>query len=160
MSTTVRGVPRTAGPRPAASWWVHHAVMLVAMIPCLVSAHEPMLHVGGAVLIYLLCMATARRCRRDGQHLPALVDELAMLALLVAGFLAGHAGEATLASSHHGGQGSVQLAHLIAAATAFAWLTARGLLWRDLAMGPRFGQVSFAVNATMVAWMLVATLAG
>lgn len=160
MSSTVRGVPRTAGPRPAASWWVHHAVMLIAMIPCLVSAHEPMLHAGGAALLYLLCMATARRCRRDGRHLPALVDELAMLALLVAGFLAGHAGEATLASSHHGGQSSVQLAHLIAAAISFAWLMARALLWRDLATGSRLGQVSFAVNATMVTWMLVATLAG
>lgn len=134
--------------------------MLIAMIPCLVSAHEPMLHAGGAALLYLLCMATARRCRRDGRHLPALVDELAMLALLVAGFLAGHAGEATLASSHHGGQSSVQLAHLIAAAISFAWLMARALLWRDLATGSRLGQVSFAVNATMVTWMLVATLAG
>ncbi|PPG27152.1 hypothetical protein [Pseudoclavibacter sp. RFBB5] len=130
---------------------MHHGLVLVAMIPCLVGA-EMIVHIGAAAVMYVLCLFSGRRLRRDPMTLPNFIDDLAMFALIFAMILSAHDPEAAAAHGHHGGRESFSIAQGAAVVTATAWAAARvGLLQRNgLTRG---GAAALGMSTVMVAWM-------
>lgn len=131
---------------------IHHGLVLVAMIPCLIGA-EMIVHIGAAAVMYVLCLFSGRRLRRDPMTLPSFIDDLAMFALIFAMILSGHDPEAVPALGHHGGRESFSIAQGAAVVTAAAWAAARVRLLQRNGM-TRSEAAAIGMSAVMVAWMV------
>lgn len=135
---------------------VHHGLVLAAMLPCLIGA-ELIVHIAAALVMYVLCLASGRRLRRDPDTLPTFIDDIAMFALMFAMLLSGHGVETVSATGHHGGRESFSIGQATAVVTAAAWTVARvGLLQRSRVS--RGEAAALGMSAVMVAWMVVALI--
>ena len=135
---------------------VHHGLVLVAMLPCLFGA-EIVVHIAAALVMYVLCLFSGRRLRRDPDPLPNFIDDVAMFALIFAMLLSGHGVEGVAATGHHGGRESFSIGQATAVVTAVAWTVVRiGLLQRSRVS--RSEAAVLGMSAVMVAWMVAALI--
>jgi hypothetical protein len=95
---------------------LRHAVMIAAMLPCLVGG-DTAVHAGAAVALFALAVAHAPRSRRDPRGLPVVLDALAMAVLSVAAMLCGDA----LSGHAHAGGGAIGTATILAVLTVAGW---------------------------------------
>lgn len=152
----------TARPRPAAAtlrWSAHHALMLLAMVPCLVpTLADTSSHAWGVALMLALCVDSTVRSRRRGATTPALLDDLAMLTLLIAGLLDGHAEHGV--ALHHGGMRTDGIGDGLGIAAAALWAACRAGTWPSAPGAGRGATAlaSLALSGAMVALMLLRLL--
>lgn len=99
---------------------LRHGLMVVGMLPCVFGGTR-LQHAYSILLLLILAVWLAVRGRRDSGQLPDLVDAVAMVALLLAASLSGHA----TATSHMHADAGISLSDLLVIISVTAWIGMR-----------------------------------
>lgn len=140
--------------RPTVVGWATHAVMVVAMVPCLVPGAPASLHAGAVGLLLAGAIVLALRARRDQRHLAGVIDLCAMAALALAALLEHHGDSG---AAHHAAVGGSEAA-VFAVVVLAGWAALRAASWRDAAPWQGARRAAVASGAMAIAMALAPVL--